>query len=110
MVTITEVRLTGDLHDATVYFTVYGTDEERIDSTAALEAAKGQIRTEVGRRTGVKFTPTVAFVLDDLSESAQHINEVLAVARQADAELSRVREGARFAGDSDPYRIAPASE
>ncbi|MDQ1733384.1 MAG: ribosome-binding factor [Pseudonocardiales bacterium] len=106
MVTITEVRMTGDLHDATIFYTVYGDAGERSDSAAALEAAKGQMRTEVGRQTGVKFTPTLTFLLDELPESARHIDDLLAVARQADAEVERVRANALPAGDADPYRKA----
>lgn len=104
MVTVTDVRVTGDLHDATVFYTVFGTDEERSDTALALEAARGQIRTEVGRQTGVKFTPTVAFILDELPESAKHIDDLLAVARQADAQVEQARTGARYAGEDDPYR------
>jgi ribosome-binding factor A len=104
MVTVTDVRVTGDLHDATVFYTVFGTDLEREESTQALEAARGQIRTEVGRQTGVKFTPTVAFILDELPESAKHIDDLLAVARQADAQVEQARSGARHAGEADPYR------
>jgi ribosome-binding factor A len=104
MVTITDARLTGDLHDATVFYTVYGDETERADSAAALEAAKGLMRTEVGRQTGVKFTPTLTFVLDEIPDSARHINDLLAVARQADAEVEKVRAGASPAGEADPYR------
>jgi ribosome-binding factor A len=104
MVTITDVRVTGDLHDATVFYTVYGDESVRTDSAAALEAARGQIRTEVGRQTGVKFTPTIAFILDELPESAKHIDELLAVARQADAQVQQNRAQAAYAGEEDPYR------
>jgi ribosome-binding factor A len=104
MVTVTDVKITGDLHDASVYYTVLGDDLERADSAAALEAAKGQIRSEVGRQTGVKFTPTVSFFLDELPQNAQHIDELLAVARQADAQVERARAHAVPAGDADPYR------
>jgi len=104
MVTVTDVRVTGDLHDATVFYTVFGTDEERADTALALEAARGQIRTEVGRQTGVKFTPTVSFILDELPDSARHIDDLLAVARQADAQIEQARSGARHAGEPDPYR------
>jgi ribosome-binding factor A len=106
MVTITDVRVSGDLHDATVFYTVLGDDAVRAASAAALESAKGVLRTEVGRQTGVRFTPTLTFVLDSLPDSAKHIDELLAVAAAADAQLSRVREGARPAGDEDPYRKA----
>lgn len=104
MVTVTDVRVTGDLQDATVFYTVFGSELERADTAAALEAARGQIRTEVGRQTGVKFTPTVTFILDELPESARHIDDLLAVARQADAQVERARSGAQPAGEADPYR------
>lgn len=104
MVTITDVRVTGDLHDATIYYTVFGDDAARTDSAAALESATGVLRSEVGRQTGVRFTPTLTFVLDSLSEDAKHIEELLAVAARADAEVEAVRQGARPAGEPDPYR------
>lgn len=110
MVTVTDVKITGDLHDASVYYTVLGDDVERADSAAALEAAKGQIRSEVGRQTGVKFTPTVSFYLDELPQSAQHIDELLAAARQADAQVERARAHAVPAGDPDPYRKPRAAD
>jgi ribosome-binding factor A len=104
MVTITDVRLSGDLHDATLFYTVLGSDEERIASAAALESAKGVLRSEVGRQTGVRFTPTLTFIADSLPESSKHIEELLAVAAQADAAVERIRENAMPAGDPNPYR------
>jgi ribosome-binding factor A len=104
MVTITDVRVSGDLHDATVFYTVFGDEAARQDSAAALESAKGVLRSEVGRQTGVRFTPTLTFVLDSLSEDARHIDELLAFAAQADAQVSQARANARHAGDEDPYR------
>jgi ribosome-binding factor A len=104
MVTITDVRITGDLHDATVFYTVYGEDDERSASAAALESAKGVLRSEVGRQTGVRFTPTLTFTPDVLPESAKHIDELLAVAAAADAQVEAARQGARPAGEADPYR------
>src|SRR5260221_13918907 len=77
MVTITDVRLTGDLHDATIFYTVFGDAEQRAASAQALESATGVLRSEVGRRTGVRFTPTLAFVLDELPEAAGQINDLL---------------------------------
>jgi ribosome-binding factor A len=104
MVTITDVRLTGDLHDATIFYTVLGSDAERTASAAALESAKGVLRSEVGRQTGVRFTPTLTFVLDSLPADARHIDDLLAVAAQADAQVEAARNGALPAGDADPYR------
>jgi ribosome-binding factor A len=104
MVTITDVRVSGDLHDATIFYTVFGDDAARTDSAVALESAKGVLRSEVGRQTGVRFTPTLQFVLDSLPDDARHINDLLAVAAKADAEVEAVRRGATPAGDADPYR------
>ncbi|MFE7121656.1 30S ribosome-binding factor RbfA, partial [Streptomyces sp. NPDC057654] len=69
-VTITDTRVTGDLREATVFYTVYGDDEERAASAAALESAKGVLRSTVGRETGVRFTPTLTFVPDALPDNA----------------------------------------
>ena len=104
MVTVTGSKLTSDLREATVFYTVYGTDEEKVASAAALESAKGVLRSTVGKRTGVKFTPTLTFVADEIPEHAAAIGDLLAKARQADSELARVREGKGYAGDADPYR------
>src|SRR3954454_14872908 len=104
MVTITDVRVTGDLHDATIFYTVYGDEAERAASAIALESAKGVLRSEVGRQTGVRFTPTLTFVLDALPDNARHIEDLLAAAEGGDAEVEAVRRGARPAGDPDPYR------
>ena len=104
MVTITDVRLTGDLHDATIFYTVLGTAEDRSASALALDSAKGVLRSEVGRRIGVRFTPTLAFVLDELPDTAHLIDDLLERAAQADAEVERARVGAAHAGEADPYR------
>jgi ribosome-binding factor A len=104
MVTVTDVRLTGDLHDATIFYTVFGEDTDRQASAMALESAKGVLRSEVGRQTGVRFTPTLRFQLDVLPDNAKQIDELLAVAARADAEVQAAREGAQPAGDPDPYR------
>ncbi|MCL2781699.1 MAG: 30S ribosome-binding factor RbfA [Actinomycetia bacterium] len=104
MITITEVRLTGDLHDATVFYTVLGSEQDVADTAAALESAKGTLRSEVGRQTGVRFTPTLAFVRDATPQTAQHIDDLLAVAAEADARVREARVNAVPAGDADPYR------
>ena len=98
------MRVTGDLHDATVFYTVFGDDDARQGSAMALESAKGVLRSEVGRQTGVRFTPTLAFVPDSIPETTKHIDELLAVAAKADAEVEKIRENAAPAGDANPYR------
>jgi ribosome-binding factor A len=103
-VTVTETKLTADLREATVFYTVYGSPEEREETAAALHSATGIIRTEVGRQLGLRHTPSVTFVADALPDSARRIDDLVAAAKNADAELARVREGAEWAGDPDPYR------
>jgi ribosome-binding factor A len=103
-VTVTEARLTGDLREAKVFYTVYGSPEERDETAAALRSATGVIRSEVGRLLGLRHTPSLEFVADSLPESSQRIDDLVAAAQQADAELARAREGAEWAGDPDPYR------
>ena len=105
-VTVTDVRVTGDLQNASVFYTVYGTDEERAGTAAALESAKGVIRSEVGKQTGIRLTPTIEFHLDSVPETAAHLDAALVEARRRDAELAALREGKTFAGDADPYRTA----
>ncbi|MEV0281522.1 30S ribosome-binding factor RbfA [Streptomyces sp. NPDC050610] len=103
-VTITDTRVTGDLREATVFYTVYGDDEERAASAAALESAKGVLRSTVGRETGVRFTPTLTFVPDALPDNARTIEDLLAKAKAKDAEVREVSSGKSYAGDADPYR------
>lgn len=103
-VTVTEVRVTGDLREATIFYTVLGTDTERDGTKAALESAKGMIRSEVGKQLGIKFTPTISFVLDALPEGAARMEELLQQARAADAQAHQIAEQARPAGEADPYR------
>src|ERR1700759_3439353 len=104
MVTITDVRVGADLRDATIFYTVYGDDLERAESAAALESAKGVLRTRVGRMTGVKNTPTLEFVHDELPDSARHLDDLLAAARADDDRIRATRATAAPAGDVDPYR------
>ena len=105
-VTVTDTRVTGDLRDATVFYTVYGSEEEQAASAAALASATGVIRTEVGRQTGIKHTPSITFEQDKLPEGARSIEDLVAKAREADARLAAVRADAVHAGEPDPYRSA----
>lgn len=105
MITITDARVTPDLREATVFYTVYGDEAAVSDTAAALESARGVLRSAVGRQTGVKFTPTLAFVHDTVPDIARELDEALARAQAADAELAKVRDGASYAGDPDPYRV-----
>lgn len=102
-VTITDVRLTGDLQHASVFYTVYGTDEERADSAAALKAATGMFRSEVGKNITARLTPSLEFIADAVPENAAHIEAKLAEAREIDERTRALAAGAQYAGDEDPY-------
>ncbi len=103
-VTVTEVRVTGDLQHATVYYTVLGDEREQRDTAAALASARGLIRSEVGRQLGLRLTPTLEFTTDAVPETAAELERALQEAAERDAELARLAAGARPAGDADPYR------
>ncbi|MER5640942.1 30S ribosome-binding factor RbfA [Kitasatospora sp. NPDC002227] len=109
-VTITDTRVTGDLREATVFYTVYGDELERAASAAALESAKGVLRSEVGKQTGVRFTPTLTFVADALPDNAKNIDDLLDKARLSDAAVRTAAAGATYAGDADPYRSPKADD
>ena len=103
-VTITDVRISGDLHDATLFYTVLGDEAEQAETARALASATGLVRAEVGKGTGVRFTPTITFVSDAIPQTSKAIEDLLEKARLADAELARVRAGAEPAGEADPYK------
>ena len=103
-VTVTDVRVTGDLREATVFYTVMGDQVEREATATALQSATGLIRSEVGKQTGIKFTPTIAFVADAVPESAAHIEDLLREARERDEKVAALAAEAQFAGDPDPYK------
>src|SRR3712207_5072711 len=109
MVTVTDARVTSDLREATVFYTVYGDAAQAEDSAKALASATGVLRSTVGRQTGVKFVPTLAFVADHVPDTARELDEAIERVKHADAELARAREGASYAGDADPYRRPPES-
>lgn len=107
-ITVTDTRVTGDLHDATIFYTVRGTTiDEEPDLEAAAEALhrqRGFLRKTVGDQLGVRFTPTLSFEVDTVPEASAHMEDLLARARARDEELAKQREGATPAGDADPYR------
>lgn len=103
-ITITDVRVTGDLQQATVFYTVYGSQRERRDTAAALRSATGLIRSEVGKALGIRLTPSIALQLDALPTQAKTFEDALAQARAKDEEIARSTAGATYAGDPDPYR------
>lgn len=116
MVTITDTRVTGDLREATVYYTVIGetvdAEPDTAGAAAALASATGVLRSLVGAGTGIRHTPSLAFLPDVVPDEARRMEELLARTRESDAEVARLAAGARPAGDPDPYRVPrePADE
>ncbi len=103
-VTVTDVRVTGDTQHATVFYTVFGEGEDLASTAAALESAKGVLRSEVGKQLGMRHVPTLEFVHDALPDNARHLDELLAKARESDARVAEAAAGAAYAGEADPYR------
>ncbi|OHO32253.1 ribosome-binding factor A [Corynebacterium sp. HMSC034B08] len=114
LVTVTDTRVTGDLHDATIYYTVRGQeidDEPDYEQAAeALNRARGQIRKIVGDQLSVRFTPTISFERDTVPEASAHMEELLNRARARDEELAKLRANAKPVGDADPYKRSGEGE
>ncbi|WP_316575522.1 30S ribosome-binding factor RbfA [Nocardia canadensis] len=107
-VTVTDAKVTGDLREATVFYTVMGetldTEPDYAAAAAGLDAAKGVLRSKVGAGTGVKFTPILSFTLDKVPDAAREMEELLARARAIDDEVAKVAAKATHAGEADPYK------
>lgn len=103
-ITITDVRLTGDNQNASVFYTVIGDQKAVDDTAAALRSATGLLRAEVGKQLGTRITPTLAFFLDAVPEEARQIEDLLAKARESDARVAQQSAGAQYAGEADPYK------
>jgi ribosome-binding factor A len=105
MITITDTRLTGDLREATVFYTVLGDSAAQAGTAAALESAKGLLRSTVGKALGLRHSPSLAFVLDDVQEHVKEIDDLLAEAKQRDAAVQELAAKATYAGDAQPYKL-----
>ena len=102
--TITDVKVTGDLQHASVFYTVYGSIEERTDSAAALKAATGLMRSEVGKNITARLTPSIEFIADGIPENAALIDDLLREAHDRDTATEDSKGTATYAGDADPYK------
>ncbi len=108
-VTFTDVRVTPDLSHAKIYFTVYGSDEEQQKSIDALERNRGRLRGEIGHRLGIRITPTIELIKDEIPATAGALAELLAEAKRRDAEVEELKKQAKPAGEADPY-LKPKSQ
>jgi ribosome-binding factor A len=105
MITITDSRITADLREATIFYTVLGDVAAQTSTAAALESANGLMRSTVGKALGLKHSPTLTFVHDDVQEQVKHIDDLIAVARASDAKVHELAAGATYAGEAQPYRV-----
>lgn len=110
MITITDTKLTGDLREATVFYTVLGDSTEQAATAAALESAKGMLRSIVGKALGIRHSPSLAFVLDDVQEHVKEIDDLIAEAKLRDEAVQQLAAKATYAGDAQPYKLEDDDE
>lgn len=108
--TITDVQMSGDLHEANIFWTVL--DEENVGLVdLAFSKIKGKLRSIVGKSLGSRLAPELIFHYDKLGEAVSIIDNALAKAQLADTKLRRQKEHAMqknlFAGDENPYKDKP---
>ncbi len=103
-VTFTDARVTPDLREATLFYTVLGDDTAQTETRAALESAKGVLRAEIGKQCRLRYTPSLTFSADHVPETAEHIEALVREAREADARVAAAAANATPAGDADPYK------
>jgi ribosome-binding factor A len=109
-VTITDVRVSPDLSQAKLYYTVFGSPEDLELTKEILEAHKGKLRSEIGRHLGIRITPSIEFINDEVPATAGAMADLLAEAKRRDAELEKIAKNAAPAGDADPYVKPKTSE
>lgn len=102
-VTLTDVRVTGDLQHASIFYTVYGDEEDRVATAQALKSATGYLRSEVGKGITTRITPSLDFIEDALPETAENLSRLLAEAKARDTQIGALAADAQFAGEADPY-------
>ena len=76
-VTITDIKVAADMHNATVYYSVLGSEQDRKHTAAALEKSTGYINADLGRNLHIKFTPRITFKYDATPEHASRVFEIL---------------------------------
>ncbi|MEN9967709.1 MAG: hypothetical protein RL036_942 [Actinomycetota bacterium] len=103
-VTITEVKVTPDLQHASIFYTVYGSAEEKKRSAEIIEKNRGLVRREVGHNLSIRLTPTIEFIPDEIPETAAAMNDLLAEARARDAQVAKLAAEAHWAGEENPYK------
>ena len=103
-ITITDVRVTNDLQHASVFYTVFGDEQQRATTAALLEKNKGKLRSFVGSQIKIRLTPSLDFFADAIPETAAHLEDLLREAKERDAAVAAAAASAQYAGDADPYK------
>ena len=103
-VTVTDVKVTPDLQHAQIFYTVFGSDEDKARSAEILERNRGRIRGDIGHNLSIRLTPTIELIMDEVQENAAHLNDVLAEARARDEAIAAAAKGAEPAGEANPYK------
>lgn len=103
-VTITDVRVTPDLANAKIYYTVFGDKVQKELTAQILERYRGKIRSDIGHQLGIRLTPTIEFLTDEVPESAAHLNQLLAEAKARDEQTAKQAKEAKFAAGENPYK------
>lgn len=85
-VTVTGVEVTPDIRYAKVFFSVYGNEENKAQSMEALEKAKGFVRSELGKRMRLRYTPEISFKFDTSIEYGAHIMKLLQGVKETENE------------------------
>ena len=89
-VTVTDVEVTGDLQQATVFITVLGDDRKRRETLKGLTQAKGFMRTEIGQRIRLRKTPELMFELDKSFDYGNKIDNLLKQIKTEEVEIEEI--------------------
>ncbi|MBR4399829.1 MAG: 30S ribosome-binding factor RbfA [Aeriscardovia sp.] len=99
-VTITEARVSADLHMACVFWI----SQNRKEAKEALERAKGKLRSRIARGCGLRTAPQLEFRYDELQDRAIRIEEKIDQALREDEKMEQESSEKAFAGEENPYR------
>ena len=76
-VTVTEVEMASDLHEAKIFVSIMGTEENIKETLKGLRSALGFIRREIGKRIRMRYVPKFSFALDTSLNYSEHIQKIL---------------------------------
>ncbi len=81
MITVTGAKLSPDLKEAVVYYSVFGTEAQRKETAAGLTAAAHHLRHEIGRNLKLRYAPHLRFIFDESIERGDRIEQLLKEAK-----------------------------